>query len=63
MGAGAQAAVSTSAMGHGVLPPVSGVDAPAAAGASRSSTRVFQASQPEQRPVHFGSAAPHSVQR
>jgi hypothetical protein len=28
-----------------------------------SSTRVFQASQPEHRPVHFGSTAPHSLHR
>jgi len=33
------------------------------AGAVRSSTMVFQAPQPAQRPVHCGPSDPHSAQR
>ena len=47
--------------GHGRGGPTAAVAGPT--GSSRSSTRVFHASQPAQRPAHFGAAPPHSVHR
>ncbi len=62
VGAGAHAAVSTSAMGRGTA--ATGPTASAAGAATTtSSTSEFHASQPPQRPVHLGSAAPHSLHR
>ena len=61
--AGAHAAVSTSAIGSGTAPEGPTASADGAVATTTSSTSELHASHAEQRPVHLGSAAPHSLHR